>query len=243
MIFRKSSSAFRALAATGFLVALAGCNSSTELGTLPPPPPPAPEPVPVTTTYEVTVYNLTHGQPLSPVAVMLHGDDSFFTLGEPASEALEVMAEGGDPTDLLGLDMVLESTNGTGPVLPGTSQTFTVSIVDNDSANLAVMTMLAATNDAFTGFQGLSLEGMEVDDVIYRLTNVYDAGTEANTEEAATLVTAPGGEGFNAERDDVDFVAMHPGVVGNQDGLTNSALTGAHRFDNPAVKITVTRTE
>ena len=83
----------------------------------------------------------------------------------------------------------------------------------------------------------------EVDDVIYRLTNVYDAGTEANTEEAATLVTAPGGEGFNAERDDVDFVAMHPGVVGNQDGLTNSALTGAHRFDNPAVKITVTRTE
>ncbi|MCY7296931.1 spondin domain-containing protein [Alteromonas sp. a30] len=240
MIFRKSSSAIRVFALSGFLVALAGCNDTVEVGNLPEPPPPPPPPV--TYSYEVTVTNLTQAQPLSPIAVMLHGEESFFTLGEPASEAIEIMAEGGDPSELLGLDIVLESTNGTGPVTPGETQTFTVSIEDNDSANLAVLTMLASTNDAFSGFQGLSLAGMEVGDVQYRLTNVYDSGTEANTEEAATLVTMMG-EGFNAERDDVDFVAMHPGVVGNQDGLPNSALTGAHRFDNPAIKITVTRTE
>ena len=240
MIFRKSSSAIRVFALSGFLVALAGCNDTVEVGTLPPPPPPPP--APVTYTYEVTVTNLTQAQPLSPIAVMLHGEESFFTLGEPASEAIEIMAEGGDPAELLGLDFVLESTSGTGPVTPGETQTFTVSIEDNDEANLAVLTMLASTNDAFSGFQGLSLAGMEVGDVQYRLTNVYDAGTEANTEEASTLVTMMG-EGFNAERDDVNFVAMHPGVVGNQDGLSNSGLSGVHRFDNPAVRITVTRTE
>jgi hypothetical protein len=241
MIFRKSSSAIRALAASGFLVTLAACNSSSEVGTLPPPPPPPPPPV--TYSYEVTVHNLTHGQALSPIAVMLHGEESFYEVGEPASVPVEIMAEEGAIEELLALDIVLASANGTDAILPGASETFTVSIEDNDSANLAILTMLAATNDAFTGLQGLSLAGMEVGDVIYRLTNVYDSGTEANTETPATLITSPGGEGYNPERDDVDFVSMHPGIVSNQDGLPDSDLTGDFKFDNPAAKVTVTRTE
>jgi len=32
-------------------------------------------------------------------------------------------------------------------------------------------------------------------------------------------------------------------VVSAEDGLTMSVLTAAHRFDNPAVKLTITRVE
>jgi hypothetical protein len=72
---------------------------------------------------------------------------------------------------------------------------------------------------------------------------VYDAGTEANDEEAANVPDpAAGGEGFNASRNDVDWVRIHPGVISSEDGLTGSALIGSHRFDNPVIKLTLTRT-
>ena len=73
---------------------------------------------------------------------------------------------------------------------------------------------------------------------------VLDAGTEANSEAAGTIPgPADGGEGYNAERDDADLVSFHPGVVSADDGLMMSALTSAHRFDNPAVKLSITRVE
>ena len=71
-----------------------------------------------------------------------------------------------------------------------------------------------------------------------------DAGTEVNSEAAGTMPgPADGGEGFNATRTDTGYVAMHPGVVTVDDGLTNSVLTVQHKFDNPAVRIMVTRIE
>ena len=71
----------------------------------------------------------------------------------------------------------------------------------------------------------------------------YDAGTEANSERAAGIPgPAAGGEGFNAVRDDEDFVRGHSGVVSSQDGLDDSVLTGAHRWDNPVFSLVVTRT-
>jgi hypothetical protein len=54
---------------------------------------------------------------------------------------------------------------------------------------------------------------------------------------------ADGGEGFNAMRSDTGYVAMHPGVVSADDGLNSSVLSVEHRFDNPAVRIMVSRTE
>ncbi len=45
--------------------------------------------------------------------------------------------------------------------------------------------------------------------------------------------------GFDALRDDVDFVTYHSGVVSADDGLSSSVLTQAHRFDNPAVKLII----
>jgi hypothetical protein len=104
--------------------------------------------------------------------------------------------------------------------------------------------MLVNTNDAFSGFNAMDIANLEVGESISLRTGSYDAGTEKNSESMASIPgPAAGGEGYNEARDDVDFVAMHPGVVSMDDGLMSSALTQAHRFDNPTLAITFTRTE
>jgi hypothetical protein len=62
------------------------------------------------------------------------------------------------------------------------------------------------------------------------------------TQPLSVYRTAAGGEGFNALRDDMDFVRIHPGVISAQDGLAGSDLSGDHRWDNPVVKLVVTPT-
>ena len=74
------------LTAIAVLGALAGCSSSDDPVVVDEPQP-AP---PATTTFEVTVTNLTNAQPLSPVAVIAHGNGyAVFTLGQPATAGLE----------------------------------------------------------------------------------------------------------------------------------------------------------
>lgn len=195
-------------------------------------------------SYEVTVTNLTNAQPLSPVAVVLHSEGQLWSIGSSSSEALEYLAEGGNNSFVLGLPVATVGASGQGPIGPGSSETITITIEENDSALLSVVTMLVNTNDAFTGVNAQSLAALEVGDSWSTYSYVYDSGTEANSEAAGTIPgPADGGAGFDAARDDVDYVSMHPGVVSAQDGLTTSVLTKQHGFDNPAAKITVTRTE
>lgn len=234
--------------AIGLTVTACG-NDSPDLNSLIPDTPaatpaPTPDPAPVISSYEVTVHNLTNAQPLSPVAVALHSEGSLWTIGEAASEELEYLTEGGDNSFLLGLSSLAATASGTGPIGPGSSETISVSIEDNSEALISVVTMLVNTNDAFSGVNAQSLADLAVGDSWNAYGRVYDSGTEANSEAAGTIPgPADGGAGFDATRDDVDVVAMHPGVVSNEDGLSQSVLTQAHRFDNPAIKITITRTE
>lgn len=206
-----------------------------------------PEPevvVPVNVSYEVTITNLTNAQPLSPVAVVLHDTGSLWTIGESASTALETMAEGGDNSELLALEIVNASVSGSAPLGSGSTETLTVTIEDQTDAMLSLATMLVNTNDAFTGLSNIDLSGLSVGDTWSAYTSVYDAGTESNSEAQGTIPgPADGGTGFEAERDDVDFVGMHSGVVSMDDGLATSVLTEAHRFDNPAAYIMIKRTE
>lgn len=203
---------------------------------------PTPAPTPTDVSYEVTVTNLMNAQPLSPVAVVLHTDGHLFSVGEEASVELEEMAEGGMNEGLLGLGVA--SATGAAPIGPGGSETISVTIQDVTDAKLSVATMLVNTNDAFSGLDALDLSTFAVGDSWTTTTRVYDSGTEVNTEAAGTM---PGpvdnGEGFNAAREDTNFVSMHPGVVTADDGLTDSVLTVQHKFDNPAVRIMVTRVE
>lgn len=238
MVIHKSSRFVLPAVAALVLAACGGSSNNDHTPVVEPPPPPAP----VTYSYEVTVVNLTNGQPLSPVAVVLHQEGHLWTVGEPASEALELMAEGGDNSELLAMENVMASASGEAPVGPGHSDTVTVSIDDVPDASLSVATMLVNTNDAFTGLDNIDLAELEVGASWSKMVMAYDAGTEANSEMQSTIPgPAAGGNGFDAARDDVDFVAMHPGVVTKDDGLAQSVLTSQHRFDNPVAKIIVTR--
>lgn len=221
-------------------LAACGDNDNDEVVVMPPPPP-----APVVTRYEIQIDNLTEGQPLSPVTAILHTSGAWWEVGQPASVALEKLAESGDNQDLLAVDFMLASVTGDAPTLPGNSLTLSLSIEDQPSVNLSVLSMLGNTNDGFTGLNAVDLTNLAVGERLQFATYAYDAGTEANSESAATVPgPAAGGEGYNTERDDVrDMVLMHSGVVSADDGLATSALSQAQRFDNAVAKISITRTE
>ena len=201
-------------------------------------------PEPVEYSYTVTLTNLTYAQPLSPLGIILHGDHKMWTVGSAASVALEKLAEGGDNTDFLADSNALVTNSSSGVILPGTNSTIEINTTDRAATYFTAATMLVNTNDAFSGLTGIDISTLAVNDKKSWRLNVYDAGTELNSEAVGTIPgPADNGVGFEVTRDDVDFVGYHSGVVSQGDGLSTSVLTQAHRFDNPAIKLTITRTK
>jgi hypothetical protein len=232
----------KAIIATTCLLLLSACGSDNN--TVVEPPVPTPPVEPAEYSYSVTVTNLTYAQPLSPLAVVLHNDSKMWMTGEAASVSLEKLAESGDNSDFISGDEVLASNSGDGVVMPGLAATVEVTTTDRNATFFTATTMLVNTNDAFTGLTGVDISSMAIDDVKSWNLNVYDSGTEANSEAMGTIPgPADSGTGFDEARNDVDFVAIHPGVVSQDDGLSNSVLTQAHRFVNPAIKLSITRTK
>lgn len=222
------------------LTILTACGSDESSSNDPPDPPEA-------ATYRITLANLTHSQPLAPMAVILHNEGYLaWEAGIAASTALEVLAEGGSPADLIQTADndadVFATAAGGDVILPGSSESVEVTMEDKDSFRLTVASMLVNTNDAFGGISAVTIDQFDVGQSATFTAPAYDAGTESNSESAAAIPgPAAGGEGFNPARDDVDFVRIHPGAITAQDGLENSALSGAHRWDNPVFKLIVTR--
>lgn len=209
-------------------------------------PPPVDPPIetPMEYSYSVTLSNLTYAQPLSPAAVLLHGDAKMWQVGQAASVALEKLSEGGDNADFIALENNLATAMAEGPTAPGTSVTVNISTMDSAATYLTVATMLVNTNDAFAGLTGVDISTLTLNQEKSWRLNVYDSGTEQNNEAAGTIPgPADGGVGYDSTRDDIDLVGYHSGVVSKDDGLPSSVLTQAHRFDNPAVKLTITRTK
>jgi hypothetical protein len=225
---------------------LQGCGSDNNGPT------PTPTPVPpATANFEVTVSNLTNSQPLSPIAVIGHQDGyAVFSVGDAASASLEEMAEGGDNSMLLaeaGADaLVTVTASGAAPIGPAGTETVTIEVLESDLATLSISiaTMLVNTNDAFSALNAMSVQAMAVNDTLSVNAIAYDAGTEADTEAAGDIPgPAGGGEGFNVARsDDADRVSMHSGVISQDDGLSTSDLSEQHRFDNPVIRVQITRT-
>ncbi|MEH6348161.1 MAG: spondin domain-containing protein [Bermanella sp.] len=202
----------------------------------------------VEVSYEVTLTNLTSNQPLSPLAVQLHNTAyQAWEVGSVASESLEMLAEGGDNTAFLAVDSanVYNGVSGSGAVAPGITQSLSISADEATDMQLTLVTMLVNTNDAFAGKTGLDLSDLAMGESMKHFLPVYDAGTEGNSELAGTIPgpADDGGEGFNMARDDVDFVARHPGVVGMDHGYSESVLNSTHSFDSPVAVLTVTRTQ
>ncbi len=196
-------------------------------------------------SYEVTVVNLTNNQPFSPLAAILHKSTyQGMTLGASASPGLETLAESGDNSPFLAdanaNTAVSDTASGAGLIASGTQETV---MLTGSETRLTLASMLVNTNDAIAALNGIELGNMALNEVMTLHARAYDAGTEDNNEANSDVPgPAADGEGFNATRNDRDFVIVHPGVIGMEDGLSTSVLTEAHRFDNAVAKITIKRT-
>jgi hypothetical protein len=226
---------------------LSGCDNNTTDPTAPiaKTPPPKTAPRAVKTAYTVTLKNLTYAQPMAPMAVAYHSKEtSVFKVGTSASLGLEKLAEDGDNsmllTELSENSLVSSTQGGTGLVLPGKSDS--VTIEGEPAQCISVTAMLVNTNDAFAGVDCINVSELKNGEMMTIALPTYDAGTENNSEEASTIPgPAGGGEGFNADRDDKDFVSIHAGAVTQDDGLSTSALTQNHKWNNPATMLTIER--
>ena len=200
--------------------------------------------------YEITVTNLTTGQPLSPGVVVTHEKKaSVFTVGMPASDGIRFIAENGDPTTAV---MELSGASGVDDVVatmapvhriggPGpTSLTTTVTARANAS-RLSLALMLVCTNDGFAGLDGVELPG-GFDPVTYDARS-YDAGTEVNDELSADIpdgCTAigpvPGAADGNGHTAQNGVVELHPGVQG---GAFLDPME--HGWTDPVARVTIRR--
>lgn len=243
------------LTAISLALVLAGCSGGSDPVPVTPPPPP-----PTTAIYEVTLVNLTAGQPLTPMVVAAHGDNySLFKVGEAASVALERLAESGDGAQVLAQandskSVFAAAAAAGGPLVPGAGNkatvTLTVPLTALPTLRISMASMLGNTNDAFAGLNAEAIGTLAVGATFNSRLIAYDAGTELNTETAdtvpgpATASSTGRREGFNATRDDViNTVHVHPGLVTKDDGLPTSALTQQHRWDNPVAILSVKRTQ
>jgi hypothetical protein len=247
--------ALTSLAAALLLTACSGGSDSAPPVTVPVVPA-----VATTATFEVTLVNLTAGQPLSPLVAIVHNDGfSLFNVGEAASVALEHLAEAGESAPLAALANDSKSVYATavatgGALQPGPDNkamvSLTVPVESLPMTRLSLASMLGNTNDGFAGLRAQSLAGLAIGATMNVRLSGYDAGTERNSESADTVpgpATAKSGgkrEGFNASRDDiVNTVHQHPGIVSMDDGLPTSALTQAQRWDNPVALLIIKRTQ
>lgn len=140
-----------------------------------------------TVQFQVTVTNLTRGQPLSPILAVTHNSrTTLFTPGQPASPALALMAEDGDNSQLIalagGLAGVEDVSSGLAPIGPGGSDSVTVT-ASADKRFLSVLGMLVNTNDSFMALDSLLLNG----EVQVLNAVAYDAGSEFNSESCAYI--------------------------------------------------------
>jgi hypothetical protein len=161
--------------------------------------------------YEVTITNLTPGQTFTPQLVATHSAKvSLFELGQPASHALEVLAEGGDTAPLM--EELLASPYEvadvqTVPGLLGPGQSVTVIVEANRFQRyLSLAAMLIPTNDAFVALDSVALPRDR------RSVNAlaYDAGTEANDQNCLSIPGPRcGGEGHSPGPNESDEGFVH----------------------------------
>lgn len=211
-------------------------------------------------TYEVTITNLTDGQPLTPPVLATHRRPvHLFDVGDPASFEVKEVAENGNAGPLGdALDAnkhVYDVVGAVAPLVPaadpgmtGLSDTVTLTIDSARGAKyLSILSMLICTNDGFTGLDGLRLP-KEVGDSTTVMTNSYDAGTELNTEDFVNMV--PPCQGLiGVSSADPGIGMSEPGiaeggVITHHAGIAGGAdlVPGIHGWSDPVASITITRT-
>ena len=206
--------------------------------------------------YEVTITNLTQGQPLTPPLLVTHEYDAgFFSVGEMASMELQQLAENGNLEPLVVMleekEGIFDIVQGTAPLVPANdpgntglnhSETFVVS-AEGTARYLSYASMLVCTNDGFAGIDSIRLPMNK--QTVYAMA--YDARTEMNTEDFADMVPPcqavigvssddPGTGTTNPAISEDGIIIPHPGIIGEED-----LLKSVHGWENPAIKIDIVR--
>lgn len=206
-------------------------------------------------TYRVTITNLTTaGQPFTPPLAVTHRKPaSLFTVGSPASHALQEIAENGNLAPMVewlsGAKHVADLVVAAGdppPLFPGSSVSFDLS-VERGAKYLSFVSMLICTNDGFTGIDGLRLP-REVGGTGQAYTGAYDAGTEMNTEDFVDLVPpCPALTGVDTDDEGTgmsDPALAEGGVIRHHPGIQGVAdlVPSLHGWENPVAHVWVERT-
>lgn len=192
--------------------------------------------------YQVTIYNLTAAQPISPPVVATHSNDiALIHVGEPVGPEFIAMAEDGDPMPLAGLlasmPQVEDVAAAGGPVPPGGSTTLTVH-GDVPFHRISAVGMLVNTNDAFFALDTVTAPRKRYQSLTF-FAPAFDAGSEVNNEDC-DFIPGPACNAIGAfVRDPMGaegFVHIHRGIHG-----TGDLDAGTYDWHNPVVKIVITR--
>ncbi len=192
--------------------------------------------------YQITIRNALLGQPVAPSLFVTHNSEfAMFGIGEAASTELATMAETGNPGPLLGVvsadggvwDAVILPFDRSPPImLLGESNSAEIS-ADEDAKHFSAVGMLAATNDGFYAVRGIALPKKGS---ITVFANVYDAGSEANTEVLGDIPAGGNGAFDDPTGGEEGYIHVHAGIHGIGD-----LDPAVHDWRNPAVEITITR--
>ena len=193
------------------------------------------------TMVEVSITNLTRGQILSPVFMARHNPDAapLYSLGEPAGDALAMMAEDADARGLMeawdpeanaGVSEAMVVALNNGPIPPGETVSMNFDVDDGDTL-LSFVSMLVSTNDAFIGVSGLDLSKSRT-----VMLNAYDSGSEANSENCAYIPGPPCGNHRHDPASPEGFVHVHAGVHGGSDSGLDPAT---HDWRNPTARLSI----
>ena len=209
--------------------------------------------MPVSQMFEITLTNLTMGEPgmggqvLSPPIFVTHAAGiNLAPVGEAASPALVALAEGGDASGLVLLATAAGANSmvADGVLPPGGSLTVTVT-ADMVNSSLSVGSMLVSTNDAFIAATDVALfdeDGAPVSASLDLMS--YDAGSEDNTEMASDI---PGPVGLDAAVDPEgsnERVPTEGGVIAPHEGIQGIGDVGeAFAWAEPTAMLTITPVE
>ena len=194
-------------------------------------------PLAVGNSYEITITNLTKAQSFTPILLASHRSSvQLFNVGEPASDALAELAEGGatGPLEDYLLQMperVGEVSTSAGLLGPGESVTvpFERSFL---YPRLSIAAMLIPTNDTFFAISGVKIPNHQG---VFE-AHAYDAGSEVNDELCASIPgPVCGGEGGSME-DGEGFVHIANGISGDGD-----LAASAYDWRGPVARVRIKR--
>ena len=214
------------------------------------------------TKFKIEITNLTNANYFTPILVAAHQEElDMFEVGQPASDALQAIAEGGNVEPMQtaleneqAATTVAETPSGAPVLAPGETARALIE-AKGKNRHMSLAAMILPTNDAFIGLDSINLRRSS--NKTFYLYG-YDAGTEANDELLNPGVggepgvpgipgdpsglAGTGGSGVSSQ-DFNSTVHIHRGVVGDDDNLggVSDLDRSAHRWQNPVARVTVTR--